>query len=192
MTRPHPHSKQYTDALVGKKIGELLVIRRLKDRNKGAKNVRAVVLCECSCGKRLEIPRYYMLRENPKTHCGCKNASSLVNKFPGEYSCWTMMKTRCYDENHVSYKDYGGRGIRVSAHWLASFETFLEDMGTRPTPHHTLDRKEVNGNYGKDNCRWATGKEQAANKRNNQPQTQLGDPVDDDRNDTPPDNPGSN
>ena len=76
-----------------------------------------------------------------------------------------MMQARCYTETQVSYKDYGGRGIRVCVRWLASFEDFLEDMGPRPTPHHSIDRKDPNGNYKSNNCRWATAKEQAANKR---------------------------
>ncbi len=75
------------------------------------------------------------------------------------------MQTRCYDETHISYKDYGGRGIRVCIRWLSSFEDFIEDMGPRPTPFHSIDRKDVDGKYEASNCRWATAKEQAANKR---------------------------
>lgn len=76
-----------------------------------------------------------------------------------------MMQTRCYDDTHVSYPNYGARGIRVAVRWLSSFEHFLEDMGPRPTPFHSIDRKDPNGNYESKNCRWATAKEQAANKR---------------------------
>jgi hypothetical protein len=159
-------SKQYNDPLIGTKVGKLLIIRRMPDKTSGAKNVRAVVLCQCDCGKRDEFPRYYLVRKpNPKTHCGCENTTSIQSKFPGEHGIWNMMQKRCYDEKHVAYKDYGGRGIRVSAAWLADFEVFLSDMGPRPSPFHSIDRINNDGNYEKGNCKWATSKQQRANQR---------------------------
>lgn len=163
--KPNKERKNYHDPIVGKKFGKLLVMRRLPDRSKGAKNVRAVVSCKCDCGNTVEVVRYYLQRPNPKTHCGCENTTSSKARFPGEYGIWNMMFKRCYDETHVSYKDYGGRGIRVAAPWHGNFDKFLEDLGPRPDPFFTLDRKDVNGNYSKENCRWATPKEQSANKR---------------------------
>jgi len=82
-----------------------------------------------------------------------------------EYRSWAAMKQRCYNSKLKNYKDYGGRGIRVCAQWVVSFEHFLADMGPRPSPHHSLDREDVDGWYTPDNCRWATAKEQANNKR---------------------------
>lgn len=82
-----------------------------------------------------------------------------------EYRIWCAMKTRCYNVNYDRYKDYGLRGIRMSDEWKNSFIVFFEDMGFAPTPNHSIDRKDPNGNYCKDNCRWATPKEQAMNKR---------------------------
>lgn len=75
------------------------------------------------------------------------------------------MKARCYNENHKSYIDYGGRGIAVCDEWLVDFSAFFRDMGNRPGPEYSIDRKDCNGNYCKDNCRWATQKEQTRNTR---------------------------
>ena len=74
------------------------------------------------------------------------------------------MKQRCLNTGHKSYSDYGGRGIKICDSWIGSFENFLADMGERPEDT-TLDRKNTNGNYEPDNCRWATATVQGNNKR---------------------------
>lgn len=74
------------------------------------------------------------------------------------------MIERCTKEYCISYKNYGGRGIRVCDRWM-SFEPFLEDMGRRPSAKHSLDRIDCDGNYEPGNCRWATPRQQSANKR---------------------------
>jgi len=75
------------------------------------------------------------------------------------------MKTRCSNKNHIAYDSYGGRGIKVCERW-SDFKNFVDDMGEKPVGL-SLDRIDTNGNYEPGNCRWATAKEQARNKRNN-------------------------
>ena len=80
------------------------------------------------------------------------------------YTSWQAMKDRCFNTNHVNYHLYGGRGITVCKRWVKSFKNFLKDMGKRP-PLKTLDRKNTNRNYTPSNCRWATLRVQAINRR---------------------------
>jgi hypothetical protein len=72
------------------------------------------------------------------------------------------MKARCYNQRHENFRNYGGRGIKVL---YSSFEEFLAHVGPKPTPQHSIDRIDVNGNYSVGNVRWATPKEQRLNQR---------------------------
>lgn len=88
-------------------------------------------------------------------------------EFTPEYRAWAQMKSRCLNERDKSYARYGARGITVTSRWQHSFHNFLCDLGYRPTPQHSLDRINNNSGYCKENCRWATKKQQSRNTRNN-------------------------
>ena len=93
------------------------------------------------------------------------NNSHGMTKTPEHYA-WCHMKYRCLNPDNKHYSDYGGRGIKICDRWL-NFENFFADMGSRPSPKHSLDRVDNNDNYRPGNCRWATKAEQENNKRNN-------------------------
>lgn len=90
------------------------------------------------------------------------------------YTSWRLMKQRCLDKNNPLYPDYGGRGIRIHRPWISSFEQFLADVGPRPGPGYTLERKENDGNYEPGNVVWATRKQQARNRRSSRRLTANG------------------
>lgn len=87
------------------------------------------------------------------------------------------MRSRCYNPKNNRFAHYGARGIVVCERWRDNFPSFLADMGERPTPQHSLDRRDGNGNYEPGNCRWATRLEQARNRGNNRIITVNGDRV---------------
>jgi hypothetical protein len=89
-------------------------------------------------------------------------------RYRHEHTSWRCMKQRCLNPKNKDYHRYGARGIKVCDRWVNSFRNFLADMGYKPGPEYTLDRKNNDGNYEPKNCRWATRKMQTNNTRKQQ------------------------
>jgi len=122
-------------------------------------------LCICDCGN-LVITANQDLKSGNSKSCGCNKKRPTIHGLSnsGTMKSWENMKQRCLNPNYTKYKDYGGRGIAIDPRWL-NFSNFLSDMGERPVGM-TLDRILVDGDYTKNNCRWATPKQQQNNRRN--------------------------
>jgi len=145
--------------------GRLTITGPAPPGKRGRRRVRV----RCSCNE-LVVAVSDLKSGNTKS-CGCLVRERMTRhgmwKSP-EAAAWRQMNHRCPNGNSESYADYGGRGIKVCERWRESFEAFFADMGPRPSAHHSLDRYPNNdGNYEPGNCRWATAKQQAQNRRDN-------------------------
>lgn len=128
---------------------------------------------KCDCGNETEAYAS-PVKSGHTSSCGCmyresRGVATTTHGYSGvpEFSVYRAMLRRCYNEKAGNYHDYGGKGITVCQRWRESFENFLQDMGPRPSPNHSIDRENVYGNYEPGNCRWLDAKGQANNRGNN-------------------------
>lgn len=154
--------------MIGKIFNRLTVTSFYRNDNRGERFYN----CKCECGN-ITISSGSRIRTGVTKSCGCLNVEVATKKstIHGEsksieYDAYMRMHFRCYNEKSKDYPRYGGRGIIVCCEWH-DVETFISDMGRRPSKLHSLDRINNNKSYSKENCKWSTAKEQANNRSTN-------------------------
>jgi hypothetical protein len=160
--------------MIGRRFGRVVVLSGPMLRKDNA-----VWRTRCDCGAEFDAYGSNLRRGKTKS-CGClqkellsdrrTHGDSIKGRWATEYRIYAGMLQRCENTNTLAFKWYGARGIKVCDRWRESYENFLEDMGRRPTLAHSIDRINNDGNYEPGNCRWATIKQQAQNRRPRGPQ----------------------
>lgn len=148
--------------LTGQKFGRYEVICRADNSRTGITRWT----CLCGCGK-AKLVTGSSLANGTSQSCGClirEKHTTHGLSLTREYRIFMHMHRRCRSPLESGYENYGGRGIRVCDRW-SDFANFIADMGPKPSPRHSLDRIDGDGNYCPENCRWATPREQVQNRK---------------------------
>lgn len=161
--------KKFPQDLTNIKFGRLQAIKKSVKQS----GYRALWDCKCDCGRDFVANRSALTSGNTKS-CGCLKIDQLTQRNTkhgkarsSEYNLWTRIKRVCTRPQSNRYVYYGARDIKMCERWHQSFQDFLSDIGQRPTPRHSLDRINNNGDYEPKNVRWATCQEQMLNTRSN-------------------------
>lgn len=142
--------------IAGKKYNKLTALEYQGNQN---------WLFNCDCGKQI-IRRASDVKRGAIQSCSKICTTGNPSKHP-LYQTWDGIKKRCYQKNATGYKNYGKRGIKMCDRWKTSFWAFVEDMGDKPFKQCSIERLDNSKDYCKENCIWASSKEQAENRRNN-------------------------
>lgn len=157
----------------GKRFGKLIAIERVKNVKK-----KVSWKCLCDCGKETNVLTTNLTSNRIKS-CGCLKNQKLIERSTKHnqrhtklYEVWKTMKQRCSNPNHISYHNYGGRGIIVCDEWKNNYQAFYEwSIKNGYKEGLSIDRINNDGNYEPSNCRWADRFTQNNNTRQNKPIT---------------------
>lgn len=161
----------------GDQIGRWTIIAPAAALRSSSGRFRPRWLCRCECGgEKVVLAQSLVLAlrssRGGSRSCGClavmratRHSHAAGGRPTPEYTAWLAARKRCENPRNASYPNYGARGISMCPAWARDFEAFLREMGSRPSPAHSLDRIDPDGDYAPGNCRWAPPEIQARNRR---------------------------